>query len=177
MQETLRHQKAADKPIKKEQPRHIKAFEYYVSLDKRSYRKVAQKFTVSETSVKKWAKAFSWQEQLPERDKKTSTVLAKKTDDTILKTKAEYRVELQQNIKLIRAALAQIAAKIRDKTFKADSAKDLGTLIKAYDLSVRLDEELLGEAMGGQVTNVFLLPCDPKPRKQVESEVVENDSI
>ena len=51
----------------KEQPRHIKAFEYYVSLDKRSYKEVAIKYKVSDCAVAKWSKAFNWQERLAER--------------------------------------------------------------------------------------------------------------
>lgn len=160
----------------KEQPRHKKAFEYYVGLDKRSYLKVAEKFTVSETSIKKWAKAFGWRERIKGRDKKISTELAKRTDEVLLKTKVEYRIEVQQNLKLLRAALALIAGKIKNKMFKAETATDLSTLIKAYDLAVRLEQLLAGDVDSRQAIVVNLLPCDPEPRaKPVESEVVDGN--
>ena len=155
----------------RESPRHKKAFEYYVGLDVRSCRKVAEKFNVSDTAVKNWLKAFRWRERIKERDKKITTALAKKTDDIILKTKAEYRVEVQQNLTLLRAALGIVAKEIKNKTFKAATAKDLGTLIKAYDIAARLEQLLAGEidSNAGTTINVNLLPVDPIP---VESEVI-----
>ncbi len=47
-----------------EQPRHAAAYTFYRDMPKRSYRVVAQKCAVSETSVKKWAKAFKWQDRI-----------------------------------------------------------------------------------------------------------------
>lgn len=47
-----------------EQPRHVAAYEFYRDMPKRSYRVVAQKCTVSETSVKKWARVFKWQDRI-----------------------------------------------------------------------------------------------------------------
>ena len=151
----------------KEQPRHIKAFEYYVSMDKRSLVKVSEKFNVSVQSLIKWSKAFGWKERIAKRDKNTSIELAKQTDKAILKTKAEYRVEVQQVITLIRAAMAQMADKIKDKTFRAGTAKDLGTLTKALDIAINLEQSLAGEAqaMLGTTININLLPVDPAPRQ------------
>lgn len=44
----------------KEKPHHIAAYEFYRDLPKRSYPPVATQFTVSVTSIKKWAKEFKW---------------------------------------------------------------------------------------------------------------------
>jgi len=52
----------------KETLRHREAFEYYYVLgNDRSYPQVASKFTVSLTSVKKWAKEFNWQQRVQDR--------------------------------------------------------------------------------------------------------------
>ena len=48
----------------KETPRHIAAYEFYRDMVKRSIAKVAIEFSVSETSVNKWNKAFKWQRRI-----------------------------------------------------------------------------------------------------------------
>ena len=45
----------------KEQPKHVAAYEFYRDMLKRSLAQVAQKFSVSETSINKWNKEFKWQ--------------------------------------------------------------------------------------------------------------------
>jgi hypothetical protein len=135
---------------------------------------VSRKFKVSVQSICKWSRVFGWKERIKERDKKNTTALAKKTDDVILKTKLDYRIEVQQSLTLLRAAMTLVAAKIKNGTFKAETAKDLGTLVKAQDAAIRLEQLLAGEidSNAGTVININLLPCDPVPRT-VESEVVE----
>ena len=175
MQETLRHEKAIDKPIKKEQPRHIKAFEYYVSLDKRSYRAVAKKFTVSETSIKKWAKAFHWQDKLAERIPERAKKLAAKLDEKI--NERDVR-----NIKIAEGAIKVFAQSLIGYVeFTCECGKVSQIPIpKAkitadhFDKMVRLVNHLLGEEeeKAGTVININLLGVDPKPR-QVESEVID----
>ena len=57
----------------KETQRHSTAFAYYLQLiGKRSYAEVARKFGVSETSVRKWAQSFSWEQRVREADEKAS---------------------------------------------------------------------------------------------------------
>lgn len=48
----------------KETPRHVVAYEFYRDMVKRSIAKVAIEFSVSETSVNKWNKAFKWQRRI-----------------------------------------------------------------------------------------------------------------
>jgi len=48
----------------KETPHHIAAYEFYRDMQKRSLAKVAKKFSVSETSINKWNKAFGWQNKI-----------------------------------------------------------------------------------------------------------------
>lgn len=48
----------------KEHPKHVAAYEFYRDMPKRSLAKVAQKFSVSETSINKWNNAFKWQRRV-----------------------------------------------------------------------------------------------------------------
>ena len=113
------------------------AFEYYYSLgDKRSLQQVAKKFTVSETSARKWSAAFNWQERVVQRDIEISKGLEKKTNTTILNEKANYR-------RIIREAIASMG------TIEPKNAKDLETLVK-------LDLLLMGEATEKNDTTVTI---------------------
>ena len=78
-----------------ETQRHREAFEqYYLLGDKRSYPKVASKFSVSRTSVKKWAKAFDWQERVLIRDKEIGDKVEKKVVSSSIEKKAKMLNDL-----------------------------------------------------------------------------------
>lgn len=112
--------------------RHREAFEYYYSLgEKRSYPQVASKFAVSVTSVKKWAKAFNWQERVEQRDIENARKLEKKTNEAVVETKANYR-------KIVKAAIARWVENFRERSIEPGSVQDLERLIK-------LDLLLMGE--------------------------------
>lgn len=106
---------------------HKEAFEYYYSLgDNRSLPQVAQKFTVSTTSLKKWSGAFNWQERVLQRDIEIGKKLVTKTNTTVLNEKAKYR-------RLIQDAIAGMG------DIKVETVKD-------YEIMVKLDLLLMGEA-------------------------------
>jgi hypothetical protein len=106
---------------------HKEAFEYYYSLgEERSLLKVAPKFTVSTTSLKKWSAAFNWQDRVIQRDIEISKGLEKKTNSTIINEKANYR-------RIIREAIQSMG------DIDVKCAKDLETLVK-------LDLLLMGES-------------------------------
>ena len=160
----------------KEQPRHIKAFEYYVALeDNRSYPKVARKFTVSHTSVKKWAKAFNWQDRVADRDKKNAITVAKKVDEKTTDRDA-------RNIKIAEGAISVFAKSLIGYI---EHKCECGAVVQIpipkakitadqFDKMVRLVGHIMGEeeVKGGTTINVNLIQCDPAPRP-VESRVVE----
>ena len=113
------------------------AFEYYYSLgDKRSLQQVAKKFTVSETSARKWSAAFNWQERVIQRDIEISKGLEKKTNTTILNEKANYR-------RIIKETIAKMTG------VEVANIKDLDTLVK-------LDLLLMGEATEKNETSIVL---------------------
>ena len=126
----------------KETLRHQEAFEYYYGLgESRSCRAVADRFTVSETSAKKWKSQFGWESRIAERDAKNAQALAKKTDTTIVAQKAKY-------LKIVRAAIANV---VRDNTDasgnltlpKTKTARDFTDVVERL---TKLDLLLSGEA-------------------------------
>jgi hypothetical protein len=140
----------SEKPTKKfkmiETPRHLEAFEYYFNLGvKRTLVKVAEKFQVSEQSAVKWSRAHDWQRRIEERDQKLAQALAAKNDKLILKTREDYRREIQDSLKIIRAALATVIQGLKDKKIKAKTITDIDRLVSAQDKMARLDLTLMGE--------------------------------
>ena len=117
----------------KETLRHREAFEYYYSLgNKRSLLQVAEKFDVTVQAVGKWSVAHNWQERIEQRDIENGRRLEKKTDDTIIETKARYR-------KIIKACIARGVELIKTGKIKPETIQDLERLIKT-------DMLLIGEA-------------------------------
>ena len=165
----------------KEQPRHIKAFEYYVQLgDRRSLRQVGKKFKVSATTTCKWRKELDWDKRLAVRDEKNSKALAKKTDAKIVDRDA-------RNIKIAEGAISVFAKSLMgyvQHTCKCGEVIQI-PIPKAkvtadqFDKMVRLVGHIMGEEeiKGGTVININLLPCDPVPRKPVDSKEIENEEI
>jgi hypothetical protein len=114
---------------------HKEAFEYYYSLgENRSLPQVAQRFTVSTTSLKKWSGSFNWQERILQRDIEIGKKLVTKTNSTVLDEKANYR-------KIIKDAINSMG------TVRAESAKDLEILVK-------LDLLRMGEARDKTDTDI-----------------------
>ena len=122
--------------------RHRDAFEFYYSLgDSRSLPQVAQRFTVSERSVKKWSRVFGWQDRVAERDAKNAEKLAKKTDTTIVAQKAKY-------LQVVRAAIANVVNSVMDAGGnltlpKTKTARDFADVVERL---TKLDLLLSGEA-------------------------------
>ena len=127
-----------------EKLKHTEAFEYYYSLgDKRNYQKVADKFQVSHTSIRKWSKNFNWKERIQQRDFQNAKELKKKTDKAIISEKANYR-------KIIKGAIGQFVKKLQSGEIEIKNVQDLEKLVK-------LDMLLMGEdteKQGGEGTTI-----------------------
>ena len=132
----------------KETLRHKEAFEYYYILgDKRSYPQVASKFTVSRTSIKKWSKAFNWQERVEQRDIEIGKELEAKTNETVLNTKADFRAEIKIQLSIFKVMLNKLIEKFKEN--KGLEIKDLDNLkivVDSYIKLVSLYLTLIGEA-------------------------------
>lgn len=129
----------------KETLRHREAFEYYYSLGPtRSLPQVARQYSVSVAAVKKWSKAFNWQERVEQRDIENARRLEEKTNETIVAAKANYR-------KIIKAAIGRWVKRFQGGEIDVESVWDLERLVK-------LDLLLIGE---------------PTDRSEHESRVTE----
>jgi len=103
----------------KEQPKHVAAYEFYRDMPKRSYQAVSNEFTVSMTSVKKWAKAFNWQERVMLHDQEVQKGVQEKMMPEWIETKAY----------LLKVALEQVK-KGRDAGVIPASTRDMVAAIK-----------------------------------------------
>lgn len=139
----------------KETPRHIEAFETYYALgDKRSYMALAQRLNVSKTSIAKWSKAHNWLMRATQRDIEIARRLERKTNTAIVNSKADYRKEIRENLKLLKAVLGTALQKVKDEDgnvkteliISVDSAKNVADIVQAYEKLVKLDLVLIGEA-------------------------------
>lgn len=119
------------KIIKTETLEMREMFEYYYSLGKeRSYTKVSEKFKVSETSVKRYAKSFTWVQRVEQRDLANATELERRTNEIVVNSKAMYR-------EMIKRLTDQFAKDVADGKIKIRSTK-------AFVELVTLDLELMG---------------------------------
>lgn len=140
----------------KETLRHTEAFEYYYSLgNRRSYPQVALKFVVSRTSIVKWACAHKWAKRVQQRDIKIARRLKKKTDTAVVNSRADYRKEIKENLRLLKAILGTALRKVVDKdgnliktelVVSVNNAKNVAAIIQAYEKLVKLDLLICGDA-------------------------------
>jgi transposase len=79
-------------PLHKETRRHSDAYAYYLQLGgKRSYAKVAHKFGISETSVRKWAQSFAWEKRVDAADNKANANQRKNTQEEYIHTVEDFK--------------------------------------------------------------------------------------
>ena len=118
-----------------EQENHRKAFEMYFALgEKRSYRQIAQQLGVSLPTIKLWARSFSWQRRIAERDAEGARRMA---DRTLQETATDQ----QRNRKLLNLALSKLARAVLDGSVKMNLS-DLDRLIRLQTfLDERRDEK------------------------------------
>ena len=102
-----------------ETPKHLDAYAFYRDLKKRSYPAVASELSVSVTSVKKWAKAFNWQERVMLHDQEVHKGVQEKMMPEWIETKAY----------LLKVALEQVK-KGRDAGVEPTSTRDMMAAIK-----------------------------------------------
>jgi len=135
------------KLIHKETLRHREAFEYFYSLgDKRSLAQVENKFRISEQTAINWSYSFNWKERVEQRDIENAKKLAQKTDMSIVNTKANYRKEIKDSLRIIRAAIGTAILKLKSGELTVYSMADLNQLITAQDKLMKLDLLMMGEA-------------------------------
>ena len=117
--------------LRKEQPHHQRAFEYYSSLgEHRSYDKVAEEFGVARSTVRLWGGSFAWKDRLRERDTQLARELASRT----LTDEVSRR---QRSLQIVQMAVLQLAKAVAEGQVKMT----LGDLDKLIRLEAFLSNE------------------------------------
>ena len=128
--------------------KHTEAYEYYYNLsDKRSLRSVARKFNVSVQSISKWNKNFNWQKRVEQRDIENAKSLEKKTNQTVVNSKADYRAEIKSQLGILKALLNKVIKDIKEgSAFNIVNVNELKDIINSYEKLSKLDLLMMGEA-------------------------------
>ena len=151
----------------KETLKHSEAFEYYYSLGaERNFKLVESKFKVSNMSVARWSKAFSWQERIEQRDVANAKKLEAKIDKAIVNSRAEYRT-------LIKKVVREFEKKLKAGKIRIDKPEDLSIMAK-------LDLLMMGEATEKQDVTYKLLDTDiskyPKAKNAISVQAKDNSA-
>jgi hypothetical protein len=163
----------------KETLRHKEAFEYYYVLgEKRSYPQVAHKFTVSDRSIKKWGKAFNWQERIEQRDIEISRGLEIKTNETVISIKAAFKAEIKVQLSIFKTMLNKLIEKFKENKEKKENEiieikkiDDLKIVTDCYEKLVRLYLSLIGE--GAEREEIALKDADEKLFNKINSIIAK----
>jgi hypothetical protein len=126
---------------------HLNSYNYYYILgeEKRSLMLVAHKFNVSKQSVFKWSKAFNWKERTLRRDIEVAKRIEKKTNDTIVNTKANYREDIKKMLS-INKSLINTAIKKGKLIIRIENVDDFKRAAEVQEKLTKVDLVLMGEA-------------------------------
>lgn len=186
----------------KEQPKHVAAYEFYRDMPKRSYLGVSSKFTVSLTSVKKWSRAFKWQDRIVIWDNAIREGVEGGALEALVDTRIKGIEQLDRTMSEIDAVMPlifdalQSATHIdpvtgkRKVTIVPESTQDMTALYNAQSrfvtAKVKLVEtvrKIMGESdkveIKGNVNvslNETLKEYEETLKRIVASDPVENDS-
>jgi hypothetical protein len=119
------------KQIKTETLEMREMFEYYYTMGaERSFQKVGDKYKVSQTSIKRYAKSFNWTTRVEQRDLTNSAELERRTNEVVVNSKARYR-------EIIKDLTDDFARRVTAGSIKINS-------VKAFVELVNLDLDLMG---------------------------------
>lgn len=139
----------------KETLRHREAFEIYYSMGKeRSYTKVAQRCTVSRTTIAKWAKRYGWQERMVVRDGEIGKAVERRNIASLIDEKAAM-------LKLLKAQLAHVIRQDPEGpviTVTIDSQTDLLNTLKTMLLIMGEDTSREGGSAAAPITVITRVP-------------------
>jgi len=148
--------------VKKETPRHIKAFEYYYSLgDKRSIGKVARRFKVSYQGARKWGVSFNWQLRIAERDSKFRAEIEKASDETIEEMKKKHIKDINTTLRVVNMGMETatremlLAWETKGKEgLKCKTVSEFSGLVRSFTELLKTKFLLLGEIKEGGIENL-----------------------
>ncbi len=144
----------------REHQNHIEAFELFYSLggkaSDKNCGKVGVKFGVSCNTIWNWYKKFNWHERVDQRNIENSKELAKKTNETVIAIKANYRAEIKAQFSILKKMLNELIKKFKEDEDQKDKSIDkkgieikdvtgLKDVMGCYEKLVRMDLTLIGE--------------------------------
>lgn len=143
----------------KEKLRHIEAFELFYSLSGKAsnenVRKVADECHVSERTIWRWYKKFNWKERIEQRDIVNAKSLEKKTNKTIVNTRADYRAEIKTQLKILKAILNNVIKEIKaNNIIDVNNTGQLKDVVNCYEKLGKLDLLMMGEATEEKDINI-----------------------
>jgi len=114
--------------------RHIEVFNlYYAMGSDRSIKKLWNKLNQDDTkmipkvpsyqTLKRWSKAFNWQERIKQTDTEVSEILEKKLKKVVVNSKDDYR-------KLIKEVVDKFKEKLEKGKIKMSKPQDINEMIK-----------------------------------------------
>jgi len=143
----------------KEKLRHIEAFELFYSLggkaSNKDVRKVADKCQVSERTIWRWYKKFNWKERVDQRNIENAKSLGKKTNKTVVNTKADYRAEIKTQLSILKAILNNAIKEIKaGNIIDVNNTGQLKDIVNCYEKLGKLDLLMMGEATEEKDLNI-----------------------
>ena len=130
--------------------KHIKAFELFYSLNGKPTLKngtrVAQECHISLRTFWRWYKGLNWKYKVDQRNIENSKKLAKKTDETVLDIKANYRSEIKAQFNILKKMLNELIEKFKNnKGIEIKDVAGLKDIMGCYEKLVKMDLTLIGE--------------------------------
>jgi hypothetical protein len=154
----------------KETLRHIEAFEYFYSLGGKTsdVSKVSVKCQLTERTIWRWYKNLNWREKIEQRNIENSKELAKKTDKTVLDTKANYRAEIKAQFSILKKMLNELIEKFKNnKGIEIKDITGLKDVIGCYERLINMDLTLMGEV--SEREEIALRDADEKLFNKINS--------
>lgn len=138
----------------RETSRHKSAFEYFVelgaTLSADTFVKMSERFRISKRTIENWSSKYGWIARADRISEKIHEKHLEKLQTDLVKIKDDRLKEIRQNRALIRASLNNALVRDKENNLKSKinptDSKDLASLIKADNESVKLELLLLGEA-------------------------------
>lgn len=108
----------------RESLRHLKAFEYYYALGpSRTFKKVANEFNVSSTSITVWARDFNWEQRVYERETKAFKRIQDSNDEEMIKQMNAYKTVIQ-------ASISEYIKNLKGGKIKVTKVSDFAKLVE-----------------------------------------------
>jgi len=134
----------------REEQKHIKAFELFYSLNGeptlKNGTRVAQECHISLRTFWRWYKKLNWKYKVDQRNIENSKELVKKTNETVMDIKANYRAEIKAQFSILKKMLNKLIEKFKDNQgIEIKDVTGLKDIMGCYERLIKMDLTLIGE--------------------------------